>query len=171
MGALSGSRGDTHDVGTFLSAWGDLLGVLLGIAIALALWPVMDNFVLLIHSALVALGMTADAATVALYWLGMFAIGAGFLVAFNGPDVRVDRLRAAGSEWAALLLVALTAAGATALWLTAAATWASYEDEFNTYEAGTELPAVGLAVVMIAGAVVLRWTRRRRRSAESQQPS
>ena len=170
MGAISSSRGDTHDVGTFLKAWGDLLGVFLGIAIALALWPLIDDFVFLLQSALIALGMTAETATVTLYWLGMFSIGAGFLVAFNGPDARVNRLRAAGDEWAALLLVALTAAAATALWLLAAATWGGFEDEFNSYGPGTELPAVGLAVLMIAGAVVLRLVRRRR-SSGSKPPS
>lgn len=154
--------GGSHGDGTLSRGWEVLIAVLLGIAIALALWPAINELVLWLRQALIGLGMTVDGATVTLYWLGMAAIGAGFVVALNGPDALVNRLRADTGEWAAVLVEALTVACAVALWLTAAATWAYFEDEFNAYGSGTELPAVGLAVLLIIGAVALRWLRRRR---------
>jgi len=170
MPATYQSRDDTERVGPFLGGWGGVVAVLLGIAVALALYPVISELVSWLHRAMVDLGASADGATMTLYWLGMVAIGAGFLVAFVGSDVRMDRLRGGIGDWSTLLRETLIALGVASLWLAAAATWDNFGDEFNTYEAGIELPAVGLLLLMIASAIVIGWIRRRRAS-EVQEPS
>ena len=146
------------------------MAVILGLVLAFALSPLMNKFVAVLHSALVSLGMSPGAATLAFYWAGMVAAGVGFIIALAGSDARMDRLRGGVGDWSALLMETLVVTGIALFWVFAGATWANYVDEFNTYKAAIELPALGLLLVMIVSAVLIRWLRRRRLS-EAQLPS
>ncbi len=161
MATTTATRDDTHDVGTFLKGWGGVAAVVLGLVVAFALAPVMNEFVTLVHRAFVSTGMSPSAATMAFYWLGMIAIGVGLIIALAGSDTRMDRLRGGVGDWSTLVLETLAVAGVALFWVFAGATWANYVDEFNTYEPTVELPAVGLLVLMLASAVLIRWVRSR----------
>lgn len=155
---------DTQQVGTFLRGWGGVAAVILGLVLAFALSPLMNQAVALVHGAFVSLGTSPDAATMTLYWLGMISIGVGFFIALVGSDRRMDRLRGGVGDWSTLVQETLVVLGVALFWVFAGATWANYVDEFNTYEASIELPAIGLLLLMIAGAVLVRWIRRHRSS-------
>ena len=170
MATTTATRDDSQRVGTFLKGWGGVIAVILGLVLAFALSPLMNEFVAVLHSALVSLGMSPGAATLTFYWAGMVAIGVGFIIALASSDTRMDRLRGGVGDWSALLIESLIVAGTALFWVFAGATWANYVDEFNTYEGTIELPALGLLLVLIASAVLIRWLRRRRVS-EAQRPS
>lgn len=163
MATTSGDM-DARQTGTFLRGWGGLIAVLLGIGIAGLLTPVIRWLVELLYRAMTGLGLTADGAVLAIYWLGMIAIGAGFVVAFLGPEERMSALRVGVGDWMTVLEESLIAACAAGLWFFAAQTWLLYGDEFNTYGNATELSAVGVMVAIIAGAVLGRWLRHRHAS-------
>ena len=170
MAPSTATHDHTQRVGTFLGGWGGVLAVISGLALAFALSPLMNTFVSLVHGVLVSSVMSPGAATLSLYWLGMVSVGVGFLIALGSSDERIDRLRGGVGDWTAELLETLIVAGIALFWVFAGATWAIYADEFNTYEAAVELPAVGLMVLMIAGAVLMSWIRHRR-AREARPPS
>ena len=153
----------THPQGRgFLMGWGGAIAVLLGIGIAVALLPLMSSIVLLLVGALEALGMSAGAAVLTLYWLQAIAIGVGIFIAVAGPDERMDRLRGGVAEWSTLVREVLVITGVVSLWVFAWATWDEYVDVFNTYANAVELPMIGLLVVMIVASIVVRIVRKRR---------
>lgn len=170
MATPTATHDNTQRAGTFLRGWGGVLAVVSGLALAFILSPVMNKLVLLVHGVLVSSGMSPDAATMTLYWLGMISIGVGFLIALGSSDTRIDRLRGGVGDWSVELLETLIVAGVALFWVFAGATWAIYAAEFNAYEAAVELPAVGLVVLMVAGAMLIRWTRHRR-ARQVRQPS
>ena len=164
MTSITHSRDDMQDVGAFLNGWGGVLAVVLGIAVAFALSPLVRELISMLHDLLIDLGMTADAAVATIYWLGMIAIGAGVVIALAGPDRRMDRLRSGVGDWPTVVREALIATVAFSLWFAAGSTWALYADEFNTLGNATELSALGVLVLIIAGAALYRWMRYRRSS-------
>jgi len=170
MAPSTATHDDTQRAGTFLGGWGGVLAVISGLALAFALSPIMNNLVSLVHRVLVSSGMSSDTAILTLYWLGMISIGVGFLLALGSSDTRMDRLRGGVGDWSTVLIEILIVAGIALFWVFAGATWAVYGDAFNAYEAAVELPAVGLMVLMIASAVLIRWMRHRR-TPETQLPS
>ena len=151
--------------GAFLRGWGGVIAALLGIAVPIALSPVIGELVLLLERAMVASGMTRDAAVMTLYWLQFIGIGAGFTIVFLSTGRRMDALRTGMADWSTMLREALVVACAVALWVAANAAWEAYADTFNTYDSATELPAIGLMVLIIVGSAIAWWAGRRRSSA------
>ena len=153
---------ESQQMGTFLGGWGGVIAVLLGIALAVALSPVIQELILLFRRVMITLGMSADTAVVVIYWMGMIAIGIGVAIVLIGSDERMDQLRGGVGDWQAVLRETLIATGVVSLWVMAGSTWTLFVDEFNTYGPATELSAVGTLVLIIVGSVVIRWMRHRR---------
>jgi hypothetical protein len=160
-----GNSDHSQQPATFLRGWGGVVAALLGIAVPVALSPLISKLVSLFERAMVASGMTRDVAIMILYWLQYIGIGAGFAIVFLSTGKRMDALRGGMADWSTVLREALVVACAVALWVAANSAWESYGDTFNTYGAATELPAVGLMVLIIAGSAIAWWARRRRSSA------
>lgn len=161
----------SRESGTFLGGWGGAVAVLLGTAVPIALSSVIGEVVALLERALVSLGMTSDSAVMTIYWLQFIGIGAGFAIIFLGRGTRMAALRRGVGDWSAVLREALVIACAVTLWVAANEAWQAYEDTFNTYGSATELPAIGLMVLIIAGSALAGWVRRRRRRRTAGTPA